>query len=252
MIKLRIIENQLIPIYENNQKQHLVNARELHEFIESKRQFADWIKDRIEKYGFVENTDYTLVSQNYETSTGGTVRKDYILKIDTAKEIAMVENNDKGKQIRRYFIELENRFNVYANLSPQLQMFKQIFDNVVAQELELKQVKSDIANIKENVVKEYKDDWREQTNNVITAIAKIEGNFREFRQKLYKELDRRAGTDIKRRLQNLKDRAEEKGMSKTQIEKLNYLDVIEDDKKLKEIFIAIIKEYAVKYGVDIN
>lgn len=100
--------NQLITIGNTNGKE-TVNARELHEFLENKRQFSDWVKQRIEQYGFLENIDYVLISQNCETRTGGTVRKEYYISLDMAKELSMVENNEKGKQARQYFIECERR-----------------------------------------------------------------------------------------------------------------------------------------------
>lgn len=94
---------ELIKITDQNGKR-AVSARELYAFLESKRQFSDWIKDRIEKYGFVENQDFETFSQNRES--GGRLIE-YALTIDCAKEIAMVEGNEKGKQARQYFIECE-------------------------------------------------------------------------------------------------------------------------------------------------
>lgn len=84
-----------------------VNARELHAFLGSKRQFADWINERIQKYGFVENQDFVIFSQNCEKPKGGRPAKEFALTLDMAKELAMVENNDKGREARRYFIECE-------------------------------------------------------------------------------------------------------------------------------------------------
>ena len=87
-----------------------VSARKLHEFLGSKRKFADWIRSRIKQYGFTEKLDYILVSQKCETrSTGGTVRKDYYISIDMAKALAMVERTEKGREARTYFIDCENR-----------------------------------------------------------------------------------------------------------------------------------------------
>ena len=84
-----------------------VNARELHAFLGSKRQFADWISERIQKYGFVENQDFVIFSQNCEKPKGGRPAKEFALTLDMAKELAMVERNDKGREARRYFIECE-------------------------------------------------------------------------------------------------------------------------------------------------
>lgn len=84
-----------------------VDGRELHEFLEVGRDFSTWIKDKIEKYGFIEGMDFSPKSG--KTSDGGRPRIDYELSIDMAKELCMVENNEKGRQARKYFIECERR-----------------------------------------------------------------------------------------------------------------------------------------------
>ena len=92
----KIIENGLIPIYENENRERSVNARELHHALESKRDFSNWISDRIEKYEFLENEDFSTILLK---SSGGRPKKEYMLKIDVAKELAMVENNQRGYKI---------------------------------------------------------------------------------------------------------------------------------------------------------
>lgn len=86
-----------------------INARDLHKFLNVGRRFATWIKERIEKYQFVENQDFILVSQNGEIKGRGGDRRsmEYHLSLDTAKELAMVENNEEGRKVRRYFINCE-------------------------------------------------------------------------------------------------------------------------------------------------
>ena len=87
-----------------------VSARELHAFLESKQDFSTWIKNRIADYDFVENQDFITVTQKYGTTNGGyATRKEYHLALDMAKELSMVERNDKGKQVRQYFIECEKQ-----------------------------------------------------------------------------------------------------------------------------------------------
>ncbi len=109
------MNSQLIPVFNgdiSNESTLLCDARELHRHLEVGKHFASWIKERIAEYGFVENQDYVLISQIRETKTGrgGDRRsKDYHLTLDTAKELAMVERNEKGRQVRRYFIECEKR-----------------------------------------------------------------------------------------------------------------------------------------------
>lgn len=95
-----------------------VDARKLHELLGSKRQFADWIKQRVDKYGFVENEDYVCISQNCETQRkngqrGITKTIEYKLTVNMAKELSMIENNEQGREFRKYFImaeEIANNF----------------------------------------------------------------------------------------------------------------------------------------------
>lgn len=88
-----------------------VSARELHEFLESKRDFSTWIKNRIEQYGFEENVDYLLhkiVEQvPHQGGTRTNTKIEYFIALDMAKELSMVERNAKGRQARKYFIACE-------------------------------------------------------------------------------------------------------------------------------------------------
>ena len=94
-------------------KQPVVNARQLHTYLQNGELFATWIKQRIEKYKFVEDQDFALILENPKTKQigrGGNRRsKDYHLTLDTAKELSMVENNEQGRTARRYFIDCERR-----------------------------------------------------------------------------------------------------------------------------------------------
>ena len=96
----------------NGDKITAVNARDLWKFLESKQEFANWIKDRVEKYRFVEGKDFLI---NFSKSLGRP-SKEYFISLDMAKELAMVENNEHGRQARQYFIEVEKRFRHAGNL----------------------------------------------------------------------------------------------------------------------------------------
>ena len=95
---------ELIKVTTNDKGQQLVSARELHEFLEVKSRFNDWITNRINKYEFESEIDYTKFLVQ---CIRGQNEYDYALTIDMAKELSMVENNEKGKQARKYFIECE-------------------------------------------------------------------------------------------------------------------------------------------------
>ncbi|WP_375629830.1 MULTISPECIES: antA/AntB antirepressor family protein [unclassified Bartonella] len=85
-----------------------VNARELYMFLEVNSKFADWIVRRIKEYGFLENQDYGFTFLKNEKRKN-VISKEYHLTLDMAKELSMVERNEKGRQARRYFIECEKK-----------------------------------------------------------------------------------------------------------------------------------------------
>ncbi len=121
------MNTELIPIQQNTidgETVDTVNARELHTFLESKQQFSDWIHSRIEKYGFSENVDFLIVSENYETNTQNgqrrvSIRNDYHITLDMAKELAMVERTAKGREARQYFIQCEKQLKQLMSFSQQ-------------------------------------------------------------------------------------------------------------------------------------
>ncbi|MFS1584025.1 MAG: antA/AntB antirepressor family protein [Candidatus Arsenophonus phytopathogenicus] len=93
----------------NDELIQTVNARDLHQFLEVGKDFSNWIKDRIKQYGFVENIDYIVFANSGENPFGGRPAKEYHISLDMAKELSMVERNEKGKQARQYFIECERQ-----------------------------------------------------------------------------------------------------------------------------------------------
>lgn len=86
-----------------------VDARDLHRFLQVGRDFTNWIKDRIQAYGFIDGQDYEVVAKSGENPSGGRPTMEYAVSLDMAKELAMVERNEKGREARRYFIECERQ-----------------------------------------------------------------------------------------------------------------------------------------------
>ncbi|WP_392559368.1 antA/AntB antirepressor family protein [Orbus mooreae] len=91
----------------NNEAIQTVNARDLHSYLESKQHFTNWIQSRIADYGFIEGKDFLI--NLLKTPNGGRPSKEYFITIDMAKELSMVERNEKGKQARQYFIDCEKK-----------------------------------------------------------------------------------------------------------------------------------------------
>lgn len=99
--------NELINVTLNDSHEPVVSGRQLHEALEVKTPYDKWFP-RMTEYGFTENEDFsTFLSQ----STGGRRATDHVIKLDMAKEIAMIQRTDKGKEVRQYFIQVEKDFN---------------------------------------------------------------------------------------------------------------------------------------------
>lgn len=105
--ELIVVNKQVI----GDQEVNAVDARALHTFLESKQKFGDWIKSRIDNYDFIENADYIVFrnSMNNCVNKGGRPSTEYYVTIDMAKELSMVEKTDRGKEARKYFIEMERK-----------------------------------------------------------------------------------------------------------------------------------------------
>lgn len=105
----------LVPVYERNLfgggEIQCVNARELHEWLQIKSNFAEWIKRRIKDCGFIQYVDFASVFETSKTENGGVSNSnEYWITLGMAKELSMLEKNDKGREARRYFIDCESRY----------------------------------------------------------------------------------------------------------------------------------------------
>lgn len=114
--------SNILPVVDNN-KNKVIDARFLHSFLGVRRDFTTWIKDRISKYDFIENQDFVIIRYDYlgntlninipdfgESDNQKVAKTDYLLLMDMAKELSMVENNEKGRIARKYFISIEKKY----------------------------------------------------------------------------------------------------------------------------------------------
>lgn len=90
----------MVEIKENGK----VSARKLHDFLDSKQKFANWINNYIKDFDFEEGKDFIIILLK---STGGRPIKEYDITVDMAKELSMLARNEKGKQARKYFISIQ-------------------------------------------------------------------------------------------------------------------------------------------------
>jgi anti-repressor protein len=103
--------NELINVTLNDSQEPVVSGRQLHEALGVKTRYNDWF-NRMTEYGFIENQDYLAITQKRVTAQGNSTNQvDHVIKLDMAKEIAMIQRTDRGKEVRQYFIQVEKDFN---------------------------------------------------------------------------------------------------------------------------------------------
>lgn len=252
MNNLTVIENELVPVYETSTGEKVVYGSELHEVLGVKSRYREWIDRRLLDIDAVENEDFQAAEFS---APSGQTKKDHIIKLDATKEMAMLERNEKGKQVRRYFIRVEKKYKAASlatqELSPQLQVMINLEIEQKRQAEKLEHVEERIESIRE-VVAIDTTSWREDTGRILRKIGMECGDsksYQDVRAESYQLLEKRMGVNVKQRLTNKRRRMADEGVCKSRRDKLNYLDVIADDKKLIEGYTAIVKELAIKYGV---
>ncbi|HWQ42773.1 MAG TPA: Rha family transcriptional regulator [Desulfosporosinus sp.] len=195
-----------------------------------------------------------FIPSTYVDSKGET-RPNYYL---TRKGCDMVANKMTGEKGVLFtatyitkFVEMENQLKApIQELSPQLQL-------LINMELKQKELERTISETKEeiqgirDVVALNPHSWREDSKNLIVKMARqLGGNehIRDLRTESYDLLNTRMGVSVETRLTNMRRRMADEGVCVSKRNKLNALDVIADDKKLIEGYVAIVKEMAIKYG----
>ena len=117
----------MVPVYETSTGEKVVYGTELHGVLETKSNYREWVKRRISDVEATDGEDYTTVE--ISTLAGGTPKKEHIIKLDIAKEMAMLERNEKGKQVRRYFIQIEKKYKAAQEIvAKQLQNIMQFIE----------------------------------------------------------------------------------------------------------------------------
>jgi len=100
----------LIPVSYDNPERPTVSGRELHEFLQVDSNYTTWFK-RMCEYGFTEGEDYVPILENRSDGLAGKPRTDHQLTIPMAKELCMIQRNERGKQARQYFLAVEAQWN---------------------------------------------------------------------------------------------------------------------------------------------
>jgi phage anti-repressor protein len=255
MIRRKNSMNELIKTFQNKKGSTVVDGRDLHGFLGVETPYRKWFPRMIE-YGFTEDTDFVAFGQKSPIANGGYKEiENHALSLDMAKELSMIQRTEKGKQARKYFIQMEKQAKQNeldtSQLSPELQFMSGVVKKLAANELAQKQMNKKLDGIAD-IVGTSTMDWRNATSHLINAVVRVQGGspeaHRTVRNDIYDEVDRRGAVSLSTRLTNLRRRMAEEGAAKSKRDKTSKVDVIGNDKKLIEIYMAVVKDFAIKFG----
>jgi hypothetical protein len=259
------INNQNLEVKEFN-GQRVVTFKDidtLHERVEGTagRNFRE------NKERFIENVDFFFIKpadiqnneiRRSEINNSGT----YLITESGYLMLVKSFTDDLAWKVQRQLVNTYFRAkeqNLLINqLSPNLQLFNQLFQALANNELEQKKLQQAVTETKQeiqairDVVALNPNAWRKETTEMINKMAQKIGGFEHIqliREESYKMLDEKLGVSLAARLLNKKKKMALEGVCKSKIDKVNKLDVIADDKKLINGYVNIIKELAIKYGV---
>lgn len=247
--------NSLITISEKGDQQ-VVSAKELYLGLGlNKTNWSRWYPTNIQDNDFfIENIDWVRVRHNDE----GNESVDFAISLEFAKHIAMMARTEKSHEYRNYFIKCETKLRDSQSSKPQciedvliqsLQEMKDMRLQIDLAKEETAAVKQEVEDIREVIEIKPSESWRNETNSLIKKICFKLKDYQKPKEEIYKALQERAACDLKRRLENMRARLILNGGSKSKADALNYLDVIAEDKKLIEIYTAIVKEMAIKHKI---
>ncbi|MFT9057088.1 MAG: antA/AntB antirepressor family protein [Ethanoligenens sp.] len=248
MNDLTVFSTDLIPVYTTSTGEKVVIGRELHDALKIGKDYSTWFKDMC-AYGFSEGNEFSPILGK-TSEQGGRPKTEHILKLDMAKHISMIQRTPEGKAIRQKLIELETDV---SELSPELRLLINLEVKQKRQDKLLAETNARLDHIGDVIALDTRS-WRRDAHNLIVGIANKMGGMdymRDVQSEIFKLVDQRAGSSLKTRLTNKRARMADEGVCKSKRDKLTKVDIIADDKKLIEIYVAIVKEMAIKNGIDI-
>lgn len=267
-----VIDNEIVPVYETDKGEKVVNGRELYNVLQSKQDFSTWVKKRLSECDAEENVDYELLHNFVEQVSGTKHRIDYIINLDTAKEMAMLERNETGKKVRKHFIDIENRYKQSKidrkQLSPQTQALMALTESIAQTELEQKRQAERIQHLEDNQ-KALADTFQRTpdsesfqawANKCLSKVAESpnfnkgigpNSNHALARNESYTRLKQKWNCNLDDRVSRAKGRAMERnpGITKAELNSINKLSIISGDKSLRPVYETVIKEMMIAYCV---
>lgn len=188
MKNLTVIENDLVPVYETSTGEKVVYGSELHEVLEVKSNYRDWIRNRLNDCEAVENEDFEAAKI---LAPSGQNKKDHIIKLDTAKEMAMLERNEKGKQVRRYFIQIEKKYkeNPLDNLSTELKAVIVVDKRVTQVEQRIEKLENNMT-VSHEQIQTIKNRVNKKITDILGGYESNAYNDKHLRGKVYSRFNK--------------------------------------------------------------
>lgn len=252
----------------------MTTAKRLYKFLGfDSKNYSRWCKSNISENEFAEeNVDYWAFVINEEW--GGQATKDYKLTAHFAKKLSMKASGERGEQAREYFTRLEEKAKQMVidrtQLSPSLQALNMLVENMSRQEIEQKRQAEKISRIEERQNKLAEtfsspsdvEDFQKWANRCLSRIAESskfdKGRGRNYnyacaRNESYERLKRKWSCNLNDRVARARGRAMEQkpGISKTELNSINKLTIISNDKSLRPVYETVIKEMMIAYCVDV-
>lgn len=206
-----------------------VLARDLYEFLEVGTEFAKWMQ-RMCEYGFNEKSDYEVIVKNDDNLKGGRPSTDYQLTLEMAKEIAMIQRSEKGKQARQYFIACEKELKEGPRLpTTPMEVMKLMFDAMTDTNREVKDLSTrlDVVELSANMT------WRDRMLKEVEDESSKQGKLpMVFLGELYLRVEENERCNLDVRLMKLKNRRKQAGATFKECKSISKIDVISSNKKL--------------------
>lgn len=270
-----VIDNEIVPVYQTDTGEKIVYGKDLHKSLQVKTDFSTWVKRRLNECDATKELDYNLLPIIEEQVSGSKHTIEYIIKLDTAKEMAMLERNEIGKKVRKHFIEIENRYKQQiidrSQLSPQTQLILSMSESIAKTELEQKRQAEKIEKLESNQkaladtfsAQSDTEDFQAWANKCIARIAESpmfnkgvgrNSRYAYARNESYERLKKKWNCNLDDRVARAKGRAMERnpGITKAELNAINKLTVIANDKSLRPVYETVLKEMMIQYCVEVS
>ena len=244
---------------------HEVDLKRINELINKN---LDEFEEGIDILNLKDGSDFEVVATDLGFITSNRQEYCYILSEQGYFTLVSLMRTEKAKELRKKFrreyFAMRNQIkenkptcieDVLITSLQEMKMLKQqlnqINNNALRANKLAVEAQEEVNSIKE-VVSLDTTSWRSETQTLIAKIARNQGGFEHInllKSESYELLNKRFGVNLEIRLTNRRRRMAEEGVSKSKRDKLNYLDVISEDKKLIEGYVAIVKDMAIKYGI---